>query len=41
MVGEVVNYEDMFRLCYVRGPEGMIIELAERIGAPTDGSDRA
>ena len=32
LVGEVVNYEDMFLLCYVRGPEGVIVELAERIG---------
>jgi hypothetical protein len=27
----VVRYEDSYRLCYVRGPEGIIIELAERI----------
>jgi hypothetical protein len=32
LVGEVANYEDIFRLCYVRGPEGIIVELAERIG---------
>ena len=32
LVGEVENYEDVFRLCYVRGPEGIIVELAERIG---------
>jgi catechol 2,3-dioxygenase-like lactoylglutathione lyase family enzyme len=32
LVGEVENYEDIFRLCYVRGPEGIIVELAERIG---------
>jgi catechol 2,3-dioxygenase-like lactoylglutathione lyase family enzyme len=32
LVGEVERYEDIFRLCYVRGPEGIIIELAERIG---------
>jgi catechol 2,3-dioxygenase-like lactoylglutathione lyase family enzyme len=32
LVGEVVNYEDIYRLCYVRGPEGIIVELAERIG---------
>ena len=31
LVGEVVRYEDVFRLCYIRGPEGIIIELAERI----------
>jgi catechol 2,3-dioxygenase-like lactoylglutathione lyase family enzyme len=34
-VGEIVDYENMFLLCYVRGPEGLIIELAERLdGAP-------
>jgi hypothetical protein len=32
LVGEVENYEDVYRLCYVRGPEGIIVELAERIG---------
>src|SRR5712664_3489152 len=31
-VGEVERYEDSYRLCYVRGPEGIIIELAEQIG---------
>jgi catechol 2,3-dioxygenase-like lactoylglutathione lyase family enzyme len=31
LVGEVVSYQDSYRLCYVRGPEGIIIELAERI----------
>ncbi len=30
-VGEIVNYEEMFLLCYVRGPEGLIVELAERL----------
>ena len=29
LVGEVVQYEDMYRLCYIRGPEGIIIGLAE------------
>ena len=34
-VGEIVNFEDTFLLCYVRGPEGLIVELAERLdGAP-------
>jgi len=28
----VVQYEDVCRLCYVRGPEGILIGLAERIG---------
>ena len=32
LVGDVERYEDMFRLCYIRGPEGIIVELAERIG---------
>ena len=32
LVGEVVQYEDMYRLCYVRGPEGILIGLAEQIG---------
>jgi len=32
LVGEVGRYEDSYRLCYVRGPEGIIVELAERIG---------
>ena len=32
LVGELECYEDRYRLCYVRGPEGIIIELAERIG---------
>jgi catechol 2,3-dioxygenase-like lactoylglutathione lyase family enzyme len=32
LVGEVQNYKDIYRLCYVRGPEGIIVELAERIG---------
>src|ERR671937_236584 len=32
LVGEVVQYEDQYRLCYVRGPEGILIGLAEQIG---------
>ncbi len=32
-VGEVANYKDVFLVCYVRGPEGIIVELAERIGS--------
>lgn len=31
-VGGVADYGSFFRLCYVRGPEGLIVELAERIG---------
>jgi hypothetical protein len=30
--GEVERYKDSYRLCYVRGPEGIIVELAEQIG---------
>lgn len=33
LVGEVVNYEDVYRLCYVRGPEGLLIGLAEQLTA--------
>ncbi len=32
LVGELERYEDRYRLCYVRGPEGIIIELTEQIG---------
>ena len=32
LVGEVENYQDIYRLCYVGGPEGIIVELAEKIG---------
>jgi catechol 2,3-dioxygenase-like lactoylglutathione lyase family enzyme len=32
LVGELGRYEDSYRLCNVRGPEGIIVELAERIG---------
>lgn len=32
VVDEVVRYEDVYRLCYVRGPEGLLIGLAEELG---------
>lgn len=32
LVGEIVNYEDVYRLCYVRGPEGIVVGLAEELG---------
>ena len=32
LVGEVVDYEDVYRLCYVRGPEGLLIGLAQELG---------
>ncbi|MGI8446458.1 MAG: VOC family protein [Streptosporangiaceae bacterium] len=31
LVGELERYEDSYRLCYVRGPEGIIVELTEQI----------
>jgi catechol 2,3-dioxygenase-like lactoylglutathione lyase family enzyme len=31
LVGEVVRYQDMYRLCYIRGPEGLLIGLAEEL----------
>jgi len=31
LVGEVVQYEDQYRLCYLRGPEGIIVALAEEL----------
>ena len=33
LVGEVVNYENVYRLCYIRGPEGILIGLAEELGS--------
>lgn len=32
LVGEVVQYEDAYRLCYIRGPEGIVVALAEEVG---------
>jgi catechol 2,3-dioxygenase-like lactoylglutathione lyase family enzyme len=32
LVGEMERYKDIYRLCYIRGPEGIIVELAEKIG---------
>jgi len=32
LVGEVAQYEDMYRLCYLRGPEGILVALAEQLG---------
>ncbi|WP_426245391.1 VOC family protein [Nocardioides sp. LHG3406-4] len=32
LVGEVVQYEDSYRLCYLRGPAGIIVALAEQLG---------
>jgi len=32
LVGEVVRYQDVYKLCYIRGPEGLLIGLAEELG---------
>jgi catechol 2,3-dioxygenase-like lactoylglutathione lyase family enzyme len=32
LVGEIVQYEDVYRLCFLRGPEGIIIGVAEALG---------
>jgi catechol 2,3-dioxygenase-like lactoylglutathione lyase family enzyme len=32
LLGEVAQYEDSYRLCYLRGPAGIIVALAEQIG---------
>ena len=31
LVGEITQYEDMYRLCYIRGPEGIIVALAQQL----------
>jgi len=35
LVGKVVQYEDTYRLCYIRGPEGILIGLAQEMGQQT------
>lgn len=32
LLGDIVRYEDAYRICYLRGPEGIIVMLAERLG---------
>jgi catechol 2,3-dioxygenase-like lactoylglutathione lyase family enzyme len=32
LVGEIAQYEDMYRLCFLRGPEGILIGVAEQLG---------
>jgi catechol 2,3-dioxygenase-like lactoylglutathione lyase family enzyme len=32
LVGEVVQYKDAYRLCYIRGPEGLLIGIAQELG---------
>jgi catechol 2,3-dioxygenase-like lactoylglutathione lyase family enzyme len=36
LVGEVVQYEETYRLCYIRGPEGLLIGLAEELRPSRD-----
>jgi catechol 2,3-dioxygenase-like lactoylglutathione lyase family enzyme len=31
LIGEIIQYEDMYRLCYIRGPEGIIVALSEQL----------
>lgn len=38
LVGKVVNYEEVYRLCYIRGPEGILLGLAEELGAKREDS---
>lgn len=33
LIGEIVNYQDIYLLCYLRGPEGIIVELAQAIAS--------
>jgi catechol 2,3-dioxygenase-like lactoylglutathione lyase family enzyme len=37
LVGDVVQYESSYRLCYIRGPEGLLIGLAEQLGQSVPG----
>jgi len=39
VVDEVVNYEDIYRLCYIRGPEGILIGLAQQLGSQSSRED--
>jgi predicted enzyme related to lactoylglutathione lyase len=32
LVGDIAQYEDVYRLCFVRGPEGIIVGLAQKLG---------
>ena len=38
VVDEVVNYQDIYRLCYIRGPEGILIGLAQELGGARAGA---
>ena len=41
LVGEVVQYQDTYRLCYIRGPEGILIGLAQELGQRTSRGEAA
>ena len=39
VVDEVVDYEGIYRLCYIRGPEGILVGLAQELGQQTSGKN--
>jgi catechol 2,3-dioxygenase-like lactoylglutathione lyase family enzyme len=39
LVGDVVNYRDVYRLCYIRGPEGILIGLTQQLGQQDSRTD--
>jgi catechol 2,3-dioxygenase-like lactoylglutathione lyase family enzyme len=39
LVDEIVQYEDVYRLCFMRGPEGIVIGLAERLSEASPGAE--
>ena len=39
VVGDVVDYENIYRLCYIRGPEGILIGLAQQLGQQESRAD--
>jgi catechol 2,3-dioxygenase-like lactoylglutathione lyase family enzyme len=41
LVGEVVQYKDAYRLCYIRGPEGLLIGLAQGLRTASDSNEHA
>jgi catechol 2,3-dioxygenase-like lactoylglutathione lyase family enzyme len=41
LVGEIAQYEDFYRLCFLRGPEGIIIGLAEQLRSAGRGAEKA
>lgn len=39
VVGQVTEYQGIYRLCYIRGPEGILVGLAQELGQPTGRRD--